>query len=105
MTYLVLADIKKHLNVDTSFTDDDTYISALGTAAEEAVEKYIDYPLSQLEDSTKKLPQSVIQAMYLLIGTWYNTRESVSNTNTSVVPHAFEFLCSLHQDYKINKFE
>lgn len=103
MTYLTLAECKKHLNIDSSFTDDDTYITSLATAAEEAVKMYIDYPLTQLEDSAGKLPQSLIHAMLLLIGNWYTFRESVSTLSTSAIPQAFEFLCSLHHDYKIDK--
>ena len=49
--YVNLETAKKHLNLDDSFTDDDSYISLLMKAAEDAVSKHIDKPLVELEDS------------------------------------------------------
>ena len=37
MNYLTLAQIKKHLNIDTQFTEDDEYNESLGEVAEEIV--------------------------------------------------------------------
>lgn len=103
MTYLTLAEIKKHLNIDSSFTDDDTYLTGLATASEDVVAKYIDYPLSKLEDTNHKLPSALNFAMLLWIGTIYQVRESVSTVNMSTVPHSLELLCDLYRDYTINK--
>lgn len=103
--YLTLTEIKKHLNIDAAFTDDDTYLNALAQASEDVVAKYIDYPLSQLEDGTHKLPQALNFAMLLWIGTIYAVRESVSAVNMSTVPHSLELLCDLYRDYNINKSE
>lgn len=103
MTYLTLAEIKKHLNIDSQFTDDDTYLTSLATASEEVVAKYIDYPLSQLEDTNHKIPQALMFAMLLWIGTIYTVRESATNMNMSTVPHSLELLCDLYRDYTINK--
>lgn len=105
MTYLSLEDVKKHLNLDSEFTDDDAYVSALADAAEEVVSKYIDYPLTQLEDENRVLPRSLVQAMLLWIGNAYAIRESVTASAMSPVPHAFELLCDLHRNYTINKDE
>lgn len=105
MTYLTLSDLKKHLNLDSAFTDDDAYITALGTAAEEATAKYIDLPLTQLEDANHKLPQALVQGIMLLVGEWYAVREAVSAASFSTVPLAYEFLCALYHDYTINKDE
>lgn len=105
MTYLTLADVKKHLNLDSAFTADDAYVSALADAAEEVVSRYIDCPLTQLEDENRKLPRSLVQAMLLWIGNAYAIRESVTASTMSPVPHAFELLCDLWRDYTINKDE
>lgn len=37
--YVTLETAKKHLNLDNSFTDDDSYISLLINASEDAVSK------------------------------------------------------------------
>lgn len=105
MEYLKLADIKKHLNIDAAFTDDDNYLTSLGTASEDVISKYIDYPLSQLKDSDGDIPVALKYAMMLWIGTIYNVRESVSTMNMSTVPHSLELLADLYRDYKINKYE
>ena len=34
--------IKKHLNIDDSFKDDDTYLLALSDVAQDIVQKHID---------------------------------------------------------------
>ena len=100
--YVSTEILKKHLNIDSDFTDDDEYIALLETAAEEAVSKYIDYPLANLENSEHAIPQAVCHAIMLLVGTWYNTRESVGN-GLAIVPNAFELLCDLFRDYTIDK--
>ena len=105
MTYLTLAEIKKHCNIDSFFTDDDAYLTALATASEDVVAKYIDYPLSHLEDTQHKLPEALKFAMLLWIGTIYAVRESVSSINMTTVPHSMELLCDLYRSYKINKDE
>lgn len=105
MTYLTLTEIKKHCNIDTAFTDDDTYLTALATASEDVVAKYIDYPLSQLVDENNALPEALKFAMLLWIGTIYAVRESTSAVNMTTVPHSLELLCDLYRDYKINKYE
>ena len=105
MTYLSLEEVKKHLNLDSEFTDDDAYVSALADAAEEATSIYIDVPLTQLEDENRQLPKGLIHAMYLLIGEWYALREAVSAVNVSTVPLAYEHLCDLYRNYTINKDE
>jgi len=105
MKYLTLAEIHKHLNIDSAFTDDDAYLTSLAEASEDVVEKYIDYPLSQLEDVEHKLPKSLNFAMLLWIGTIYSVRESVTAVNMNTVPHSLELLCDLYRDYKIDKTE
>lgn len=103
MAYLTLAEIKKHCNIDSSFTDDDTYLTALETAAEDVISQYIDYPLSQLEDVTGAIPNALKFAMLLWIGTIYAVRESISSMNMNTVPHSLELLCDLYRNYQINK--
>lgn len=105
MAYLTLEEIHKHLNIDSDFTDDDTYLESLAEAAEQTISKYIDYPLSQLEDENGSIPRALKFAMLLWIGTIYAVRESVSNVNMNTVPHSMELLVDLYRDYKIDKSE
>lgn len=105
MGYITLEQIKKHCNVDLDFTDDDGYLEALAEASFEVVSKYIDCPLTQLEDENGALPKSLIHAMLLWIGQQYAVREAVSTASLSPVPTAFELLCDIWRDYTIYKDE
>lgn len=107
MNWLTLDNIKKHLNIDEYFHDDDQYLTDLGTVAELSVEKHIDYPLSVIADKNSgNLPMPIIQAMLLLTGTLYLNRESVSYGTAVPVPHAYDYLIALYQNYDhISKFD
>lgn len=101
MEYLVLDEIKKHLSIDSAFTEDDDYLESLAAASEDVVSKYIDYPLSQLEDADGDIPKALKFAMMLWIGTIYAVRESTTSINTTPMPHSLEMLCDLYRDYKL----
>lgn len=101
MEYLQLDVIKKHLNIDSTFTDDDEYLISIATAAEDVVSKYIDYPLESLEDESGDIPRALKFAMLLWIGTIYMQRESITSGGMAAVPHSLELLCDLYRDYKL----
>ncbi len=102
--YLTLADIKKHLNIDSSFTDDDDYLAALSFVAEDVISKYLDCDLTDLYISGE-LPNAVRHAMLLFIGNMYKNRESTTNVPVNVIPHSFELLCALYHNYKYNELD
>lgn len=95
--YLTLNEIKKHLNIDNNFTDDDAYLLTLGEAAEKAVEKHIDTPLSNYAEDG--LDGALKIAVLTLIATWYANRESVSFGNPVKLPHGYEYILNLYQSY------
>lgn len=101
--YLTLTEIKKHLNIDSFFTDDDEYLEALSYVAEDAVEKYLDCELTDLLNDNGKLPSSVVHAMLLLIGNMYKYRESTTSAPINIIPHAFDLLCDLNRNFKYTK--
>lgn len=98
--YLELERIKKHLNLDTYFTEDDKYILYLAQVAEEVVQRHID---ANLKDIAAKeggiLPPPLLHAMLLFIGDMYASRESVSYANAVEIPFSYEYLLSLYKDY------
>ena len=87
-----LETAKSHLRVE--FDDDDALISGLIIAAREYTEKFLNKPLvaKDEEDEEPDVPQTWIQAMLLMIGTWYERRESGS------VPDAAEKLLWLDRN-------
>lgn len=96
--YVTVDDAKKHLNIDASFTDDDTYISDLITVAEDAVSRHIDIALDELVDGGS-LPPSIIHSILLMVGNLYANREPVSYTTVAKVPYTLEYLLGLYKHY------
>ena len=97
MEYLQLSEIKKHLNIDEVFTDDDDYIAALGDVAEEIVARHIDRNLEDIVDNGS-LPSPVRHACLLFIGNMYMNRESVSNTSMINIPNSYEYLLATYKN-------
>ena len=89
--------IKKHLNIDSSFTDDDQYLLMLAEVAEKAVEKHIDN--IEMFGNGQEIPLPITQAMLLIIGNMYANREAVAFTNSYEVPLCYQYLLSLYKDY------
>lgn len=98
--YLLVNDVKKHLNIDVDFIEDDKYIGHLIEVAQQVVEKNIDRPLSDLEDNSGDLPESLLHAMLLMIGNFYANRESVAFASATNVPYSYQYLIDLFRDYK-----
>lgn len=100
MEYLNLDLIKKHLNIDEDFHDDDDYLKILGDVAEQVTERHIDdsFGLIMLKNHGK-FPATLMQAMLLLVGNYYNNRESVAFTGVSELPQSYLYLLSLYQNY------
>lgn len=93
--YISLAEAKKHLNINSDFTDDDAYIMSLINVAENVVQKHIDRELSEFDE----LPTPLKQAMLLLIGNYYANRESVAFASVTALPHAYEYIIALFKNY------
>lgn len=93
--YITLAEAKKHLNINSDFTDDDAYIQSLINVCENIVQKHIDRELSEYGT----LPTPLKQGMLLLIGNYYANRESVAFSSVSPLPHAFEYIIALFKNY------
>ncbi|MEI7247978.1 head-tail connector protein [Pectobacterium carotovorum] len=98
--------VKQHCRVESG-NDDDTLLNAYITAAERYVETYTRRKLYEnaeaegyAEDDDHLLPADDVQvAMLLLIGHWYENRETVVIGQTAqAIPFAVE---SLLQPYRI----
>lgn len=98
--YIQLYQVKKHLNIDEDFHDDDEYLMSLVEVAEKVVERNIDTNLKKLEDGDGFIPSPLIQAMLLLIGNFYANRESVAFASTSEVPLSYNYLIDLYRNYR-----
>lgn len=97
--YIDTVILKKHLNLDEQYLEDDELLKAYEMAAVQAVENHIARPLSEIVDEHGKLPPSVKHAILLLVGHFYANRESVSFASASVIPLAYEYLLQPYKSY------
>ena len=106
MTYLTVDDIKKHLNIDAEFLDDDQYLRSLGDVAEQIIAQHLEDKLDDIaEDNGGTLPAPILHACLLLIGNLYMSRESVTFSSVSEIPMSFgeniyQYLLSPYINYK-----
>lgn len=98
--YIPLDLVKKHLNLEPDFTDDDEYILGLIEVAEKAVEVHINEDLSNIAEKNGAgvLPAPILQAMLLMIGNLYQNREITGN-KSSELPYNYEYLIDLYRNY------
>lgn len=98
--YIQLYQIKKHLNINEDFRDDDEYLMQLEEVAERVVETNIDTKLEKLENGDGDIPSPLTQAMLLLIANFYANRESVAFANSVNVPYSYQYLIDLYRNYR-----
>lgn len=96
MRYLILEDLKKHLNVEHN--EDDCYISQLGDVAEQALANQLCQPLEDVLVEGQ-LPSPLLQALRLHVGTLYNNRESVVGGNVHELPMGYDYLITAYKQY------
>lgn len=100
MNHLTLKLIKEHLNLDNDFTMDDAYLSNLGDVVETVVERHIDDSFAYLANANGgHLPAPLIQAMLLLLGTYYSNREHIAFNANYEVGNSYTFLIDLYRNY------
>lgn len=98
--FLTLKELKKQLNIDEVFTDDDQYLKDLEKVAEKAVEKHIDMKLEVLASKNGgALPSPILHAMKLLVANFYENREPVGFASSSEIPLSYQYLLSLYKNY------
>ena len=97
--HIDLETIKKHLNLDDDYTDDDNYLEHLEGVAEQVVEKHIDKTLEEIIAEEGEVPKPLLQAMLLIIGNFYDNRESVAYNQVVEVPKTLEYILNMYRDY------
>ena len=101
--YITLQEIRKQLNLDDFYTEDNDYLIELIKVSEDVVEKRIGKKLCEcINPSTGELEPSVKHSILVLVSTYYNQREATSPTTITEVPLTFNFLSDLNKKYYIN---
>jgi len=103
--YITKELVKRHLNIDDSFTEDDEYLMQLVEVAHTVVSKHIDKEWSEILLPNGEIPNPIGQAILLYVGNMYANRESISFANAKELPFAFEYLLSLYKDYSKKETE
>lgn len=97
--YISLDLAKKHLNLESSYTEDDEYILMLIDAAEQAVRVHVNDDLEEIaEKNGGCIPTPLFQAMLLQLGNLYQNREIVG-TKTTALPFSYQYLIDLYRNY------
>lgn len=100
--YITLDEAKKQLNVETDFTEDDSYITSLIEVAEAKVAA--ELCLENTDDLNtvgggEVIPPPLRQAILLTIGLYYNNREEVTVSQTHTLTQGALHLIQLYRDY------
>lgn len=97
MKYLTIDALKKQLNIDDYFTEDDEYLEALGDTAEELVEQHVNVDLTSIiSRANGVLPAPLKHAMKLIVEYLYDNRGS----EDSKIPEAFYYMCKMYRNYR-----
>lgn len=97
--YIELDKIKKHLNIDADYTDDDEYLLFLYEVAEDVIQKHIDTTFENIIQKKGAVPTALLHAILLFIGNMYDNRESVSYASVQEVPTSLNYILSMYRDY------
>lgn len=98
--YLDIDLVKKHLNIESGYTDDDELLLLYMEAAEDAVRVHVNEDLETIaEKSGGCIPTPLFQAMLLQVGNLYQNREIVG-TKVETVPFAYQYLINLYRNFE-----
>lgn len=90
--------IKRQLNLDLSYDEEDEYLLILADVAVRAIENHIDCPIDEFVYDGQ-LDPPLQHAALLLIGNFYQNRESVTYGAVLQVPHGYEYLLHPYIDF------
>lgn len=101
MAYIRIEQAKKHLNIDSTFCDDDEYISDLIDVVEIAVKNHINQDLETIAIANGDvLPSPLQHAMLLLLGGFFAVRENISFSGKAVeIPLNYRYLLAPYQNF------
>lgn len=100
MAYISLECAKQHLNLEPDFVDDDELILQYIDAAELTVLLEVNASsFEELETEPGKLPAPLQQAILLLLGTFYGSRESIVYGVIMQQVPAYKHLIHLYRNF------
>lgn len=94
--------LKKHLNLDINFKEDDEILLNYLETAEHAVINDLDKKNEEdLYDENGDFKPTIRQAILFLAGSFYENREAVVFSSVNELPLGYNYLNMLEHDYSI----
>lgn len=99
--YVNLQQLKKHLNIDSSFHEDDEYLCDLAELAAHCVERYIDDKFENIIQASGRttLPPPLVQSVLILTANFYANRESIAFSSHTELPYSLTYILDLYKNY------
>jgi hypothetical protein len=102
MDLITLSNIKHQLQIESTYTDDDQYLTGLTSVATAMVINHLGTGFTATyTGTTSTWPDPVQQAVILLVNHLYLTRSIVSFAEGKKIPMTFEFLLNNYRDMLI----
>lgn len=98
MKYLSLEEIKKQLNVDVDFHEDDEFLELLGESVEDLTSNLIDCQLDELAAQNGCIPAGVRHAMRMLVDYVYSQQRGSSGESNDI-PNAIFTILKLYRNF------
>jgi len=86
MNYIQLDEFKRHINMESCYTDDDALLLEILEASEDQVQKEININFDCAFKLEGKLPPSIAMQVKILAATWYGNRDGISLGNIGNAP-------------------
>ena len=104
MAWITLSEAKTHLNIESGYTTDDTYITHLISVAELAVSNYTNYGLTGYTGTTGTtvIPVTIKQATLLLLSNLYVNRQPIAFATPQEIPYTVKFLLDQYKNFIAN---
>lgn len=90
MAYCTIHEIKRQLNIETTYVDDDPILQDLIAVASLSIDLYCNGGLSGYTE--QNIPITIKQATLLMAAHWYLNRQIVSFAKGEEIPYSFRFL-------------
>jgi hypothetical protein len=98
-----IQELKRQLNIEAEYTDDDIILQQYLNVAESSVLNYLNYYTGSTSGVTgTNMPAPVLQGILLFAAHLYTTRQIISYGQGYKIPYTFEFLLNPYKEYTVN---
>lgn len=94
---LELEKVKKHLNVDEVYTDDDEYIRELVHISIVSIAQYLNRPIDKEPYDEVEAP--IQHAIRIMVAQLYAHREPTTSNAVNKIPYTLDYLLSPYRVY------